>query len=308
MRKRYAIDEKATVLGLTEIVTDLALYTYSSVSTAIIGEGFLRLTYDGIYPVRASSVFNFHNSGFEISAELRQAFDPIFFSIYNGQNMATFEILNGNYLCSLLTGGETYNCWGHLDLETSIENQYFTDYICVSSEDIQNKSLSLTYLIEDASEVAINVVGGTSQKLNKDFYVEDSKIKWDSGMTLDGEINPGDILRVIYLAHGLSNPAQIKFVLKDNIMTTFGQVNGHYTQLMKRAVHSPTTGSWKVSFNMTDSSVEFKKHFQGNSPSIDKMGRGYVSKFLAIADSFSNTDKAKPYELKTWRHPVIVYK
>jgi hypothetical protein len=166
-------------------------------------------------------------------------------------------------------------------------------------------------LIEDASEVAVNVIGGTSQKLNKDFYVEDNKIKWDDGMTLDGEINPGDILRVIYIARGLSNPALIKFVLKDNAMTIYGLVNGHYTKLMKRALHSPTTGSWKVSFNMADSSAEFlnkRTSFQGNSPSINKMGRGYVSKFLAIAESFSNTDKAKPYELKTWRQPVIVYK
>jgi hypothetical protein len=308
MRKRYAIDEKLTELGLNEVLTDSALFVYSSVSSATIGEGFLRLTYDGIYPVRATSSFDFYNTGFEISAELRQAFDPIFFSIYNGLNVATFEILDGNYLCSLLTGGESYNCWGHLNLETSVEDQFFTDYICVSSADVQNKNISLTYFIEDMSNVAVNVVGGTSQKINEDFYVEDNKINWDSGMTLDGEIKAGDILRVIYLARGLSNPARIKFVLKDNTLMTLGMVDGHYTKLMKRTVHSPTTGPWKVSFSMDNSTTEFLKHFQGNSPSINKMGRGYVSKFLAIADSFSNTEKAKPYELKTWRQPVVVYK
>jgi hypothetical protein len=129
---------------------------------------------------------------------------------------------------------------------------------------------------------------------------------WDS-MTLDGEINAGDILRVIYLARGLSNPARIKFVLKDNVMTILGQVNGHYTNLMKRAMHSSTTGSWKTSFFMDQSSIEFKKHYQVNSLNPDTMGRGYISKFLAIADSFSNTDQAKPVEAKTWRQPVIIY-
>jgi hypothetical protein len=204
--------------------------------------------------------------------------------------------MDGTYNCSLLTGGELYNCWGHLDLETSIENQYFTDYICVSSEDIQNKYISLTYLIEDTTDIAVNVVGGTSQELDTDFYAQDNKIKW-GGMTLDGEVNAGDILRVIYLARGLSNPARIKFVLKDNVMTILGMVNGHYIKLMKRVLHSPTTGPWKTSFYM-DTQVH-----AGNV-----WGRGYVSKFLAIADSFSNTGKAKPYEFKTWRQPVIVYK
>jgi len=297
MRKHYAINEKPTELGLTEIVSDSALYYNSSVSEIFIREGFLCMNYDGIYSVRATSKFNFFNSWFEVSAELRQAFDPIFFSIYNDQNNATFRILNGDYNCSLFTGGETYNCWGHLDVESSITDQYFTDYICVSSEDVQNKNISLTYLIEDPSNVAVNVVGGTSQKMNVDFYVENNKIKWDDGMNLDGEINPGDILRVIYIARGLSNPSRIKFVLKDNALAVLGLVNGHFEKLMKRTMHSPTTGSWKASFYM-DTKVSVG----------DEMGRGYVSKFLAIADSFSNTGKAKPYELKTWRQPVIVYK
>jgi hypothetical protein len=297
MIRKYAIYENATNLGLTELSTDYALYYNTTASNAFIMDGFLYMGYDGIYPVRATSAFNFHNSGFEVSAELRQAFDPIFFSIFNSQNTATFKISDGDYTCSLLTGGETYNCWGHLNLETSVENQYFTDYICVSSADIENKNFSLTYLIEDPTDIAINVIGGTSQRLNVDFYVQDNKIYWDDSMRLDGELNPGDILRVIYLARGLSNPAQIKFVLKDNAMTTYGLVNGHYTKLMKRALHSPSTGPWKTSFYM-----DTLAH------TGTQMGRGYVSKFLAIADSFTNTDKAKPYKLKTWRQPVIVYK
>ena len=307
MRKIYAIDEKATELGLTEISTESSLYYYSMVSRAFIGEGFLHLYFDGIYPVKATSKFNFFNEGFEISAEMRQAFYPVFFSIYNDLNSATFEILNGDYLCSFTTGGETYNCWGHLDLETPIEDQYFTDYICVSSADVQNKNISLTYLIKDPSDIALNVVGGTAQKLNSDFYVEENKINWD-GKTLDGEINAGDILRVIYIARGLSNPARVKFVLKDNTIAIFGLIEGHFSKLMKRSVYSPTAGPWKTLFFMDKSSTEFKKHFQVNTLNPDVMGRGYISKFLAIADSFSSTGKAKPYELKTWRQPVVIYK
>ena len=262
-------------------------------SEVFIRDGFLNFVYDGMHAISATSSFTFHNEGFEIGAELRQAFDPVYFSIYNDQNTATFKLFNGDYTCSLATGDQTYNCWGHLNVESPIENQYFTDYVCISSEDVENKYVPLTYLFDSTTEVAVNVVGGTSQKLDADFYISDNKIKWD-GRTLDGEINPGDILRVIYLAQGLSDPVRVKFILKDNILTVMGSItNGHYNKLMKRTLLSSSAGSWKVSFYMNTGDI---------------FGRGYVSKFLAIADSFGNTGRAKPFTLKTWRQPMIVYK
>jgi hypothetical protein len=265
-------------------------------SEIFIREGFLCMSYDGDSSVKATSTFNFYDSTFEVSAELRQAFDPVYFSIYNDQNTATFELRNnGDYTSSLYTGGETYNCWGTLNNRTSVEDQYFTDYVCVSSEDVQNKYVSLTYLIADTTNVAMNIVGGPPQGIDTDFYIQNNKIRWDN-LSLDGEVNAGDIIRVLYIAEGLSNPTRIKFVLKDNIMTVFGVNNGHFEKLMRRTMHSSLAGPWKVSFYMDN-----KTHIGA------QMGRGYVSKFLAVAESFTDTDKAKPYELKTWRQPVIFY-
>jgi hypothetical protein len=273
--------------------------TATANSEASIREGYLGLTYDGTNAVTATSAFTFtpnssDTTAFEVMAELRQAFDPISFKVYNGSNSLTFKYFGGDYTCSLYTGGELYNCWGHLNTNSPVTD-YFTDYACISSEDILNKYISLTYLIDNPTETAVNVVGGTAQELNSDFYIQDNKIKWD-GMTLESEINPGDVLRVMYHARGLSDPVRVKFILKDSALTIMGVDNGHFNRLMKRAVHSDPTGAWNASFYMDSSNV---------GPEI---GRGYVSKFLAIAESFSNTEKAKPYQLKTWRQPVIVYK
>jgi hypothetical protein len=263
-------------------------------------EGYLRMSYDGTHPVTATSLFDFSPIGtdrtvFEVSAELRQAFDPIFFSVYNGPNVATFRVNHGDYTCSLLTGGVLYSCHGELEAGTDTTDNFFTEYVCISSSDIENKFFNLSFMIEDSSEVVINVIGGTSQELGTDFYVLNNMIKWD-GMGLDGQVRAGDVLRVIYVPHGLSAPYRVKFVLSGNKMTVMGMVDGHYEKLMKRAMQSPITGAWNTSFYMN--TVE---HTNAST------GRGYVSRYLAIAESFGNTDLAQPYEYKIWRQPVVLH-
>lgn len=263
-------------------------------------EGYMRMSYDGVSPVTATSLFSLSPIGtdrtaFEVSAELRQAFDPIFFSVSNGPNVATFRVNQGDYTCSFLTGGVDSSCWGHIEAGTDTTDNYFTEYVCVSSSDIENKFFNLSYMIEESSEVTVNVIGGTSQELGTDFYVQNNKVKWD-GMTLDGEVKAGDILRVMYLPHGLSAPYRIKFVLNNNTMTVMGMVDGHFEKLMKRAIHSPITGAWNTSFYMN--TVE---HSNAST------GRGYVSRYLAIAESFSNADTAQPYEYKIWRQPIVLH-
>lgn len=263
-------------------------------------EGYLRMSYDGTHPVMATSLFDISPIGtdrtaFEVSAELRQAFDPIFFSVYNGPNVATFKINHGDYTCSFITGGVLYYCSGQLEAGADASNSFFTEYICVSSSDIENKFVNLSYMIEDSSEVMVNVIGGTSQELDTDFYVQNNKVKWD-GMVLDGEVKAGDILRVTYLPYGLSAPYRVKFILNNNTMTVMGMVDGHYEKLMKRAIHSPITGAWNTSFYMN--AVE---HTNAST------GRGYVSRYLAIAESIANTGLAQPYEYKIWRQPVVLH-
>jgi hypothetical protein len=269
-------------------------------SDASIVEGYLYMSFDGTNPVTATSLFDFSPVGtdrtaFEVSAELRQAFDPVFFSVYNGPNVATFKVNDGDYTCSLLTDGTTYSCWGQLEDTSDGTNQFFTEYVCISSSEIQNKFLNLSYMIKEPSEVVVNVIGGTSQELGTDFYVEDNRVKWD-GMTMDGQVKAGDVLRVLYIPHGLSDSVKVKFILENNALTVQGMVDGHYERLMKRAIHSPITGPWNTSFYMN--TVD---HSGGSS------GRGYASRFLAIAESIENTGLAKPYTYKTWRQPIILH-
>lgn len=273
---------------------------YTSFSDAFIQEGYLSMSYDGTYSVSADSNFGIDTGDttyFEITTEVRQAFDPIFFSINNGLNTVTFKYVDGDYTCTVITNGESYNCWGNLHNDSSMTNQFFTDYICVSSEDVQNKYINLSYIVGDTTNVALNVIGGSPQELGVDFYVQDSKISWNS-LGLDGEVKAGDILRVIYIAQGLSDPAKIKFVLDGNTMTIYESDQGHYARLMKRTLHSNPNGIWNASFYMNE-----VDHTGSNV-----IGRGYASKFLAISDSFTNTVKAKPYQHKTWRQPIILHK
>jgi hypothetical protein len=269
-------------------------------SDAFIQEGYLSMSFDGTHSVSATSLFNFisnslDTTAFEISAELRQAFDPIYFNIHNGDNTAIFKFFNEDYTCILYTGGNTYTNQGRLHLNAPVEDQYFTDYICVSSEDVQNKFISLTYLLEDTTNIAVNVVGGVTQQIGVDYYIEDNKIVWD-GLGLEGEISAGDILRVLYIAHGLSDPVRVRFILKDNIFSVMAIDQGNYKLLMKRFLNSDPTGAWNTSFYMNDLM---------HTDTV--VGRGYVSKFLAIAESFNGTSKAKSYENRVWRQPLVIY-
>ncbi|MBE3086113.1 MAG: right-handed parallel beta-helix repeat-containing protein, partial [Bacteroidetes bacterium] len=104
-------------------------------SDASIVEGHMCMSFDRTNSVTATSLFDFSPLGtdrtaFEVSAELRQAFDPIFFSVYNGPNVATFAINDGNYTCRIITNGSDSSCWGHLDAgdPDSTEN-FFTEYV-----------------------------------------------------------------------------------------------------------------------------------------------------------------------------------
>ncbi|MBE3087178.1 MAG: hypothetical protein IMZ64_13285, partial [Bacteroidetes bacterium] len=159
------------------------------------------------------------------------------------------------------------------------------------------------FMVEDINEVSVNIIGGTSQDLGTNFYVQDNKIKWD-GLDLEGEIHAGDMVRVIYMPHGLSGPARVKFVLENNTLTILGVINGHYENLMKRILHSPVVGPWNTSFYMDTVPGWVKDNISYNGNSV---ARGYVSRFLAIAESINNTDLAKPYAYKTWRQPIILH-
>jgi hypothetical protein len=276
--------------------SDLMWSTYAGGrSDATIHEGYLVLSYDGTNACGANSTFTYEPQ-FTVQADLRQAFDPIFFNVHNADNTVALQYNNGDWTSTVTTGGRARSCWGHIDVNLPDRSNFFTDYVCVSSQDVNNKFVPLTYMLTDSSDVSLNVLGGGSQQLGEDFYAEDGKIKWD-GMDLDGQITAGDMLRVIYRAQGLSYPARFQInLLPTGIVDVRGSDYRQWYTLMKHQLLSDTTSPWTTSFYMDQTAVE------------EVFGRGYVSRYFTIATGFENTDKAVPYLMKTMRQPVILHK
>lgn len=266
--------------------------TAISPSEAVIGGGYLSLVYDGTNAPQANSIFNF-TAPFTVQTDLRQALDPIYFGVHNNDNTAVIRYYNGGWDSYITTGAATRHCWGRLDVPTWDTEDFFTDYIYLSSEDIINKGVPLTYFIENPFDVALNIVGGTPQELGTDFYV-DGIIKWD-GKTLDGELYAGTILRVIYRAVGLSSPASFQINLSDSELSIKGNSQGRWSSLTGRSLISDTTSNpWSAYFYMNES-------LSGGQV----FGRGYASKFSVIAQSIS--ESAVPYTMKTLRQPIVLF-
>jgi hypothetical protein len=291
--------ETAPTMFTNHVISGTVWDTYSAGSSqSFIQEGYLSMIYDGTNSCGADSIFSY-TPQFTVQAEMRQAFDPVFFSIHNRDNTAVIEYNDGDWLSTIITGDEIYRCWGHMDVKLADKDIFFTDYVCLTSQDINNKFVPLTYLLEDTTNVTMNIIGGGSQQIDEDFYAEDGKIKWD-GMNLDGELTPGEVLRTVYKARGLSSPVRLQLNLSDDgVLTLRGSDYKRWFTLMKRRLLSDPSTPWSSSFFM-------------NRPSegIDHstiFGRGYVSKYFTLAKSFQGTDQAKPYFTKTWRQPILMY-
>ena len=257
-------------------------------------DGYLAFTHDRINSATAISNFTF-GADFEVTADLQQAFDPIFMQLTNSDNTVVVEYMGGDYTSRIWSGTEYAQCVGTIDPADSTA-RYFTDYICVSSQDVQNRYIPLTYLIGDETDISLNIVGGPPQELDVDFYIEDNLVKWD-GKELDGEINAGEIVRVMYMSMDLSARARIQVAALNGVLTVRGSTGNRLGKLMRRALVSDYTGNpWSVSFYMDAT----------GSPDSSAFGRGYVSRFSAVADSFDGI-AADPYEYKTYRQPIILY-
>jgi hypothetical protein len=284
----------------TNHIADDSLWNLQTIgnSEASISDGFLTLIYDGTHTCRADSTFTF-TPQFTVQAEVRQAFDPIYFSLHNSDNTVAVGYNNGDWTSTINTGGRSRSCWGHIDVQSADREDFFTDYVCLSSEDIANKFVSLTYLIMDATDMALNVVGGPPQDLGDDFYVKDGKIKWDD-KTLEGELTSGEILRVIYKAQGLSSPVQFRVSLLPNgIVEVNGSDRHRWSRLMHQRILSDASSPWSTSFFMdrTTGGVDHSLIF----------GRGYVSKYFVLASGIRDTNQAVPYLIKTYRQPIALY-
>lgn len=77
----------------------------------------------------------------------------------------------------------------------SFEVEYFT----LSPQDATNEYLGLDGTPASATNVAMDLIGGTAQMLNGDFAVDGTTVRWDStSYNLNGIMATGDKVRVIY--------------------------------------------------------------------------------------------------------------
>jgi len=266
-------------------------FNYSGDSTVVEGGGFLNFIYDGSNTASAVATYQFQND-FEITATLINAVDPLKLSVINTDNTAVFICDATNYIA----GVNAFLRSGHVNRDMTPVSRYVTEHVLVNNNDIRNKCVSLKYIPEaDCSNVSVNIVGGTSQNIGEDFYLNDSKIKWDD-MALDGEIQAGDIIRAIYLDSHISNPLKVKISLKGNKFTFKYFEDGWQIAMIKNITGYSTP--WSVAFMMDTANPLSHKCLYG---------RGYASEFTVIADEFYNTDLNKTYTANTERKTLAIF-
>ena len=275
-------------------------YDYTGKSEVFAGGGFLNFTYDGSNTATAMSTFGF-TSDFEVRANLRNAVDPIKLMVTSPDNTAFFSYNESQYSAGVIMDGTSIVCGSTLNNGDTTESDIFVvEYIEITADHTRNRYAPLTYIPEgsDCTNLALNVVGGNTQDFGEDFYVEDSKIKWD-GMTMDGEIEPGEVIRAVYLDRNLSLPVTASISLLDDRLT-IKAFDGVWNTVYKRDLAGDYTGTWNASFVMDTPNTAF------NHNCI--YGKGFASQFLVVADSFENIEgQDKPFATKTERRNVVIY-
>lgn len=257
------------------------------------GGGFLNFTFDGSNTVSATTDFQFYGD-FECMATLRDAVDPLKFVVSNGDSSVYFIYDNSNFTSEVYTGGSYYWTDGSIGNGT-YQRHTVTEYIAITANDVRNKYVALSFIPKpDASNTSLNIVGGVAQNYGKDYYIQDSKIKWDE-MNLEQDLSPGDILRIIYDDEKLSDPVKVSLSLKNSIFTVKYYQNGWHTALMKN-IAIPYDSTWTASFLMD----------QANPINHDDIyGKGFVSQFLVIAEAFTGYDST--YAFRTERKTITLY-
>ncbi len=270
--------------------------SYAGDSSVTNGGGVLGLTYDGTNTASAVSTFNVL-SEYEVSAYFQNAVDPVKMYLTSQDNTAFFGYDGSGYTAGIITNGTSYVCSGDLtngDGTTSVN--FVTEYVSVNANNIRDKFVPLSYIPEpDCTNIALNVVGGVSQNLGEDFYLQDSKVKWD-GMDLDGEIETSDVLRIIYMDRVLSDKKRAAISLSGQRLSV-KIFDGDWRVINMRDI-SDTTSEWKVSFVMDEAADQSHDCIYG---------KGFVSKFLAMADGFTDMSLDKPLEVRTEKRNLIFY-
>jgi len=283
--------------GWTEYDSTPWSYDFTGNSSIVNGGGFLNFTYDGSNTATAESSFNIL-SDYNVSANFRNAIDPIKMYITSPDTTAFFRYDGSGYSAGIITNGIEYICTGESGSGdgTSGEN-FITEYISINSNNIRDKFVPLSYIPEpDCTNIALNIVGGVAQNIGEDFYLQDSKIKWDE-MELDGEIEIGEILRVIYMDRVLSDSLRASISLEDQRLA-IKIFDGDWQIINMRDITDSTSTEWNVSFLMDEAAEQSHDCIYG---------KGFVSKLLVMTDEFTNMSLDEPLEVRTERRNLIFY-
>lgn len=290
------------------------IFNYSGDSYVNSGGGFLNLTFDGANRVLAATEFQLYND-FEFQATLRNALDPIKFIVTNGDSSVYFIYNSSSYSAGVYTGNSNY--WVDKTVSgNDPENRSIIEYIPITATHIRNKCVPLSFIPDaDTSNTSLNIVGGVAQNYGEDYYIEDSKIKWD-GMSLDGDLQAGDVFRLIYDDDRLSRSLRVSMSLTGNLFKVKVFDNGWRT-VMSKSIATPYLGPWEANFVMEDRLTAGFEYEILNSPWVIppqeplnpvRYGRGYVSQFLAIGSSFINSDVDSAMGVRTERKTLTFYK
>lgn len=84
-----------------------------------------------------------------------------------------------------------------LELEDSNANNFHSEKISITSDNISSKSFELTHLPINPAAIYVFPLGGTLQEVGEDFIVEGKFIKWD-GLGMDGIISDEDSFMLFY--------------------------------------------------------------------------------------------------------------
>lgn len=269
---------------------------WSGDSSVQIGGGYMTLTYDGSDVAQADSRFSLIGN-FEASAELRNSLDPGWFTATTADATIGFHYDDGTWVNHVYMGGQDYHCWGNLNAGAPDYHDFWTEYLCLSADDTRNGYACMEYMARDATS-AVNVVGGPPQAYGVDYVLDGNRLFW-RGLGMDGEVSPGDVIRVIYHAEGLANPVRVKLAVDNSIMTVsafdFGTTG--WQQLMKKKLVSDSDSTWAVAFTMDGTS-------EGHTSPVQR-GKFFVSRFMAEADTIEGAGES--LMLNTERRPSIFY-
>jgi hypothetical protein len=269
-------------------------FTGSGTSSVVSGSGYLELNYDGSNLAQADSKFKF-TGDFEVSADLRNSVDPVYFSVTSPDNTAYVQFYDGSYIAGVVTPEDTYTCWGRA-VPIGAEWDFFTEYLCLNSDDTRNGYALMKFAASDCSSSAVSIVGGVPQEYGVDYTLQANKIVW-RGLGMDGVLEPGDIVRVTHRSKDLAGPVKFR-IAKAGDRITIKSYDFSVWETLKKKLIVDSDATWACSFYMDQT---------GSSEHGCQLGKGYISNFLAVADTFEATDSSAMCGISTARKSAIFY-